>query len=201
MKNRHQTNDRSKCSSLDSFSDEHIFDLTPQGMNRAADIYRMGQNAVRRRGKNRSIRNSALVLSSAMLLISLIIVVNTTSKPQAITAHRSAGNNISTPDMPNSANTHSLPHEAPNPPDIEPPSQKQLVHYVSDDPDILTRATTFPTHDRLHIEFLDDEGLLATLQDAGMPAGIIRQNNHIRLTFYRHSTDTDSLYMNHTVSQ
>ncbi len=159
--------------------------LSPDGLARKQAMLAQLEPAVRRRGRRRTARRLGLAATPlALLAVAWLLITSRTTPPIPVSPPAIARTDPSeTTTAPRPDRTEPAPTEVLNPP---PPR----VVYVANDPRALDRFAAPPTATR--VQRLTDEQLLAELDALGMPAGIIRTEQRVRLAFHTAPTLADN---------
>lgn len=155
--------------------------LSTEGLARKRAMLDDLQATVRRRGHRRTAARAAAGVASVALVVTGAVVAarsggtaptHTTPTPAPTIAH-----NEPTPETHNP----SAPSPTPAADDTPTPTTPRIL-YVRNDPTALERyaAPKVPTR----VELLTDSELLAALKANGMPAGMIKTDNRVRLAFH-----------------
>ena len=159
--------------------------LSPEGLARKQAMLAEHEAAVRRPGRPRTPpRRGMGGPPLAQLAVPGRLLTPRTTPPIPVSPPAIARTDPSeTTTAPRPDRTEPAPTEVLNPP---PPR----VVYVANDPRALDRFAAPPTATR--VQRLTDEQLLAELDALGMPAGIIRTEQRVRLAFHTAPTLADN---------
>lgn len=156
--------------------------LSLDGLRRRHAMLGRLEHEVRSRGRRRIASRAGMGAAGIALLVALSAIVwhmprPTGPPPQMPIAAAPAPQ----PPPPQTQPPQAQPPQAPSPTTAAPVRAARLVAYVVDDPKVVKRLA--PDASGPTVELLDDDALLRELQDAGMPAGLVRTPGRTRLAF------------------